>query len=191
MRQVYTKLLSELVKLVLISGTQGQVYTYNRGSFPRNSYISRAWSKIYSSRQPPPGVTKWRHTMAHKWYGAPCGIKDDVWMHLYWYCVGSGIRIVQMDLITPTHRILTQYTQNSAARLDPIYMFQYCQNLWIERLILCLQFVLCCTCKTYESKGWLVPVLWHCCCTKNLLLVLISSKYSLFHNIALLLWGSL
>jgi hypothetical protein len=61
-------------------------------------------------------------------------------------------------------------------------------NLWIKRLILCPQFVLCCTCKTYESKGWLVLVLWHCCCKKSLLCVLISSKYSLFHDVTLLLW---
>jgi len=73
------KLISELVMLDLISRTQGQVYTYNRGRFTGNYYISRAWSKIYSSRQPPPGVTKWQHVTAHKQYGAPCGIKDDVW----------------------------------------------------------------------------------------------------------------
>lgn len=36
------KLISELVMLDLISRTQGQVYTYNRGRFTGNYYISRA-----------------------------------------------------------------------------------------------------------------------------------------------------
>jgi len=101
MQQVYTKLVLKLVMLDLISRTQGQVYyTHTIGEVSKVTITSsRAWSKIYSSRQPSPGVTKWRHMTAHKWYGAPCGIKDDVWMQLYWYCVGSGIRIVQMHLI--------------------------------------------------------------------------------------------